>query len=166
MRNLRDSSRRAGPVLGLLIVLCSCGGSGDAQKADNIETVRSQHTEIWSRGDVSLIPEIYAEDYVGHFPGGRTVTGREGIRETIESFRAAFPDWMETVEQVVADGDRVVTVYRSTGTHTGEFLGNPATGNKVEILEASVFRMTEGRIAEQWAFPDVLSLQVQTTPGR
>lgn len=146
----------------LIIVLAACTGSVDSKRAANIETVTLLHAEVWSKGHVELIPTLYADGYVGHFPGGTTLNGREGIQAHVEELRSAFPDWTETVEQIVADGDWIVTVFRSTGTHSGEFLGNPATGNVVEILEASVFRMVDGKVAEQWAFPDVLSLQAQT----
>jgi steroid delta-isomerase-like uncharacterized protein len=145
-----------------ITILAACTGSADSQRAANIETVTLNHTEVWSEGHVELIPTLYADGYVGHFPGGTTLNGREDIQAEVENVRSAFPDWTETVEQIVADGDWIVTVYRSTGTHSAEFLGNPATGNVVEILEASVFRMVDGKIAEQWAFPDVLSLQTQT----
>lgn len=145
-----------------IIVLAACTGSVDSQRAANIETVTLLHAEVWSKGQVELIPTLYADGYVGHFPGGTTLNGREGIQAHVEELRSAFPDWTETVEQIVADGDWIVTVFRSTGTHSGEFLSNPATGNVVEILEASVFRMVDGKVAEQWAFPDVMSLQTQT----
>lgn len=145
-----------------LLFLWGCADRENAQISAGIEAVTLQHTEVWSKGNIELIPSVYAEEYIGHFPGGRTVIGREGIRTTIENLRTAFPDWTETIEHILVDGDHVVTVYRSTGTHDGEFFGNPATGNEVEIMEASVYRVSDGRIVEQWAFPDFLSLQNQT----
>ena len=68
-----------------------------------------------------LIPEIYAEDYQSHFICGLETTGQEGVLEFISGHRQAFPDWTEKVVDIVAEGDRVVTRYISTGTHEDEF---------------------------------------------
>jgi predicted ester cyclase len=65
------------------------------------------------------------------------------------------------VEDVVAEGDRVVTRFTSSGTQLGEFQGVRATGRRVAISEVAVYRFAGGKIAEQWGFPDVLSLQRQ-----
>ena len=69
----------------------------------------------------------------------------------------------EKVVDIVADGDRVVTRYISTATHEGEFQGIPATGRKIEIAEVSIHRVLNGKIVEQWGFPDGLSHVQQMT---
>ena len=112
---------------------------------------------------MDLISKVYAENYVGHFPGGMTVTGRDEIQTMIKTHRTAFPDWIEEVEKLIVDGNHVATRYRSTATHLGPFEGNPATGNKIDISEASIYIMLNGQIAEQWAYPDVLTLMQQIT---
>jgi steroid delta-isomerase-like uncharacterized protein len=146
-------------VLATALIACSESLSG---KTDRIErTLQLQHTEVWSKGNFELISNIYTEDYVGHFPGGHTVNGRDGIRNAVESHRVSFPNWNEQVLEIIVSGDNAATRYRSRGTHDGEFLGIPATGNEIDILEASIYRMVDGQIAEQWAFPDVASLQQQ-----
>jgi steroid delta-isomerase-like uncharacterized protein len=129
----------------------------------NADAVSLQHTEIWSKGSMDLIPTVYAEDYIGHFPGGQTVTGRDGIKAAVTNHRAAFPDWVEEIQELIVEENRVATHYRSTATHSGPFQGIPASGNRVEITEASIYRMANGQIAEQWAYPDVLSLMQQIT---
>lgn len=123
------------------------------------------HAEIWSKGNLELIATFYAEDYVGHFPGGATVIGRAGIRAEVTSHRTAFPDWVEEMQEIIIEGNLVVTRFRSTGTHLGAFQGIPPSGNRIEITEASIFRMANGQIAEQWAYPDVLSLTRQISTG-
>jgi steroid delta-isomerase-like uncharacterized protein len=143
------------------LFLSGCNSLSTSNEARNVEVHMINHAQVWSRGNVDLIPTLYAADYVGHFPGGERVVGRDGIRASVERHRTAFPDWTETVEQVIAEGDWVVTLFRSTGTHRGMFLGRQGTGNKVEILETCVFRMVDGQIAEQWTFPDIASLQNQ-----
>ena len=145
----------------LIAVLSGCAQSEDAHRANNIFAVEQQHSAVWSDGNTDVIPDLYAEDYVGHFPGGRLIYGHEGIQSTIKNHRLSFPDWQESVEQIFADGDFVITHFRSVGTHQGEFLGIPATGNKVEISETCIYRLVDGKIAEQWVYPDIASLQAQ-----
>lgn len=144
-----------------VVILSAFSAEPGADNASGAEAVLLQHTEVWSNGRLDLIPEVYAENYVGHFPGGMTTEGREGIRAMIEVHKAAFPDWVEVVEEIIVDGNNVATRYRSTATHLGTFEGNPATGNKVDISEASIYRLEDGLIAEQWAYPDVVSLMQQ-----
>ena len=151
-----------GIVLASTLIACSDSPNVDTARVE--KSLQLQHTEVWSKGNLDLISIIYTEDYVGHFPGGQTVNGRDGIRNTVESHRISFPNWDEQILEIIVNGNRAATRYRSRGTHDGKFLGVPATGNEIEILEASIYRMVDGQIAEQWAFPDVASLQQQLSP--
>jgi len=144
----------------LLAILSGCAAPGDQTKRENIELIRKQHSDLWSQGDLSVIDTSYATDFVGHFPG-QTVHGPSGIRSSVESHRRSFPDWTETVEDAIAEGDRVFTRFRSRGTNLGEFSGQPATGRHVEITEVCIFRIVDGKIVEQWVYPDLASLQHQ-----
>jgi len=150
-------------VISFLTALAACSGSADSDNTRNAEAVSMQHTEIWSKGNMELVATVYAENYVGHFPGGTTVTGRDGIQAAVTSHRAAFPDWIEEIQEILVEGNHVATHYRSTATHLGSFQGIPASGNRVEITEASIYRMANGQIAEQWAYPDVMNLMQQIT---
>jgi len=132
----------------------------DSDYVRNKETIKLVASEIWSKGNVDLIPKIFAENYVGHFPG-ETISGLVALSAFVESHRNSFPDWNEEVLEIIIEGDSVATRYRSRGTHLGSFQGIPATGKEIEILEASIIHMEKGLIAEQWAFPDILSLQQQ-----
>jgi steroid delta-isomerase-like uncharacterized protein len=152
------------PLL-LAITVSGCSDTSDMQIDTNITAVKLQHTEVWSKGSFDLIPEIYTADFVAHAPGGRLIRGRDGIRSDIENHRAAFPDWNEKIEQIISDGDFVVSRFRSTGTHNGTFLGQPPTGNRIEITEACIYRMVDGKIAEQWIYPDIASLLAQLSAG-
>ncbi len=127
----------------------------------NTEAVELQHTEIWSKANISLIERVYSKDYVGHFPGGQTIRGRDGIIKMVKAHFIAFPDWNEEILQLIVQGNYISSHYRSTATHKGEFLGVSASDNKVDITEASIYRMVDGKIAEQWAYPDVPSLLQQ-----
>ena len=142
------------------MMLVGCGASVDTSTAKNVETVHVVFAELWSKGNVDLIDDLFTEDFVGHFPAA-TVRGREGILAEVTAHRTAFPDWTEEVEDTIADRDRVVVRFTSRGTNLGDFLGNPPTGNHVEISEVAIFRLRDGRIVEQWVYPDILSLQRQ-----
>ena len=144
----------------MAVAACGCSDSSDTNESRNIEVVELQASEIWSKGNVDLIETIYSEDFIGHFPAG-TVRGHDGIRSRVEAHRTAFPDWTEEVEDTIADRERVVVRFTSRGTNLGDFLGNPPTRNRVEISEVAIFKLSEGKIVEQWVYPDMLSMQRQ-----
>jgi len=124
--------------------------------------VRRLH-DAWNAGDLAAVDEIYAEDFVGHFPPSSHLPdrrGREGAREGIRRAKTAFPDWHEHVEAMVTEGNTVVTRYTSTGTHRGEFRGLPTlapTGRKISVGEISIYRVANGKVAEQWCLLDELA---------
>lgn len=115
--------------------------------------------EIWSGGDLGRIAEIYAHDFVAHWPQGSEIPkrrGREGVRAGILRIRTAFPDWKERVLDLFGEGDRVASRYVSTGTHRGLFWGIEPTGRRVEIQEMSIYRFAGGQVVEQWCLFDEL----------
>lgn len=132
----------------------------DAARTQAVNLITTQNVEIWSRGQVDLIPQIYRDDFVGYFPGG-VLRGHDGIRKLVLSHRIAFPDWTETIEDVIVEGDRVAIRFTSTGTNLGPNAGKPPTNRRVEISELAIYRLADGKIAEQWVQPDTLSLQHQ-----
>lgn len=148
----------------LTVAAWGCTDSSGANKSRNIKLVELEHSEIWSKGNVDLLDTVYAENVIGHFPAG-IVQGHAGIRARIKAHRTAFPDWTEVIDDVIVEGDRVVTRFTSRGTNLGEFLGNPATGNHVEISEVCVHRIAEGKIVEIWVYPDFRSMQQQLSSG-
>ncbi len=142
------------------VIMVGCSSSENPVEVSNIEVVRVVFSEVWSKGSVGLIDDLFAETFVGHFPG-ETVRGREGLRAQVIAHREAFPDWTEEVEDMIADQDRIAVRFTSHGTNLGDFLGNPPTRNRVEISEVAIFRLSDSKIVEQWVYPDMLSLQRQ-----
>ena len=136
---------------------------GKDVKQQNIDVVLRAHHEVWNNKRYDLIPEIYAEDYEAHFICELETRGQDGMREFVSGHHKSFPDWTEKVVDIVADGDRVVTRYISHATHKGEFAGIPATGRRIEINEVSIHRVLNGKIVEQWGFPDGLHHVQQLT---
>jgi len=153
--------KRISLFLPLAFIAISCAPPDESVEAANVDVVRTVFSEIWSKGNVELIPDLFSENYIGHFPGGDIVHGREGLAAEVVAHRNAFPDWTEQVEDEITDRDRIAVRFTSRGTNTGDFLGNPATGNRIEISEVAIFKFEEGKIAEQWVYPDILSLQRQ-----
>jgi steroid delta-isomerase-like uncharacterized protein len=126
--------------------------------ADARTLILRHHDAVWSRGDLDAIDALYAPDFVGHHPGLPDWVGREGVKLAVQTIRAAFPDFQESVEDVVVEGDRVVTRFTASGTHLGALAGVHPTGRRMSMAEIGVFRVADGRIAEKWGVVDRLSL--------
>jgi steroid delta-isomerase-like uncharacterized protein len=112
--------------------------------------------EVWHQGDLNRIDELFTTDFVRHDPGGRELHGPDQNRQFINSLRAAFPDVHYTVEDQVAERDKVVVRYRFRGTHLGAFQGRPPTGKQVGYTGILIYRIADGKIAEQWTEFDLL----------
>ncbi|WP_370476982.1 ester cyclase [Tamlana flava] len=126
----------------------------------NRDVVKNYH-EVWSNGQVNELDKILALDFVCHFIDGIEWIGIEGANSSITSHRKSFPDWNEEIVDMISEGDKVVTRFKSTGTQLGAFNGLDPTGKKVTIYETAIYRIANGKIAEQWGFPDALSLNNQ-----
>jgi len=144
-----------------MFFVSGCDKQGTSQLEDNKTLVRRQHEQVWSKGNLAVVEELYAPDFICHFPVGSEWRGPKGVKRKVKRQRAAFPDWNEEIEDIIAEGDKVVTRFTSRGTHKGKFMGIPRTGKKVKISEVAVFRIADGKIAEQWGFLDLQSLRRQ-----
>ena len=130
-------------------------GSGpDANKA----LVRRFFEEVWSTGDLSLRDEFLGADYRGHMAGAEQPIDRDGWTGWFQGFRTAFPDARFTVEDLIAEGDRVAARLTMRGTHLGPMNGVPATGRAVVVTGMSIERVANGRIVEGWNQNDALGL--------
>ncbi len=89
------------------------------------------------------------------------MAGASRIDRTGYLHRTSFPDWHEKVVRLIAEGDFVVSYFSSSGTNTGEFGGNAPTGKQARIHEVAICRIEDGKIAEQWGFPDIQGLSHQ-----
>lgn len=128
----------------------------------NKELALKVNEEIWNRGNSENLEEMFAREFVQNFlPFGTTTVGLKEFRQQAVAHRDAFPDWAEMVNIVIAEGCYVLLQFTSTGTNTGSFAGNPATGKKIRISEISIFKIIDGRIVEQWLLPDILTLNQQ-----
>ncbi len=114
--------------------------------------------DVWNKGDLSLIDELIAPNYVLHDPTRPGLKGRAGIKESIAMFRRAFPDLHFTIEDQVAEREKIVTRYIVQGTHLGPMMGIPATGKQGTITGIDIYRITDGQIEEAWSNWDTLGL--------
>ena len=117
--------------------------------------------EVFNQGNVDVIDELVAEDFVEHDPMPGVGPDREGFKQFISTLRSAFPDLRTEVADQIAEGDRVVERWRSTATHQGEFIGVPATGKRVTIEGMDISRIEAGKIVEHWTKVDILGLMEQ-----
>ncbi len=145
------------------LFITGCGSTPEATLEErNKELVHRMNEEIWNKGNLEVMDELFSTDFVQHFlPVGSETKGLVKFRESVRNHRQAFPDWAEEIKQIVAEGDLVSTHFTSTGTNTGSFLGNPPTGKQIHINEMSFYRIVDGKIVEQWLIPDLLSLNQQ-----
>jgi steroid delta-isomerase-like uncharacterized protein len=107
--------------------------------------------DVWGRGDEAVLEELLDPGFVDHDPLPGQSPDREGHKQILAAFRSAFPDLNVTTEDMVAEGDKVVTRWTARGTHQGELLGIAPTGREVRIKGIDVLRIAEGRIVERWA---------------
>jgi steroid delta-isomerase-like uncharacterized protein len=128
--------------------------SAEANKA----LVRRYYEQLWNRWDFALAEEIIAADIAFRGSLGIEVRGREGFQQYMRTVRAAFPDFENHIQELVAEGDKVVARLAYRGTHQGELFGIPATGKQVSYAGVAIFRVAEGKILEGWVLGDTHAL--------
>lgn len=137
-------------------------------RSDASETlVRRLFDEALNQGQFDAVPDLVAEGYVQHNP--LVPQGRDGFLVGLSAFRAAFPDYASTIEDVAVSGDRVWVRHTARGTFRGAYLGIEPTGRSFEISVADVFQVQEGpdgrlRLAEHWDVFPFLDLLAQVAP--
>ena len=114
-------------------------------------------------GEIGVVEQFIAADYVDHNPPPfpNLPPGREGAKEAFRLALIAFSDFHHTIEDMVAEGDKVVSRVSAYGTHSGEFLGIPPTGKQVTMGGITIHRIADGKIVEHWAHIDALGLLQQ-----
>jgi predicted ester cyclase len=134
--------------------------SAEANKA----IVRRFYEEVFSQGNLSALSEITAADYVNHDPSsppGGWPPGIEGLGMVVGTYRAAFPDVQFTVDDQIAEGDKVVTRWSARGTNRGPLMGMPPGGRSIVITGISIERIAGGKMAETWVNFDGLGMLQQ-----
>jgi steroid delta-isomerase-like uncharacterized protein len=126
----------------------------------NKAIVRRFIDEVFNEGKLAAIAEVVDRGYIMH---GTTpeVRGQQGMQEFVTTYRTALPDYHCTIEDQVAEGDKVVTRWTVRGTQRGELDGIPPTGKPVTLAGIVIDRIANGRMAETWQQADVLGMMQQ-----
>jgi steroid delta-isomerase-like uncharacterized protein len=132
---------------------------------ENKSLVGQYYAELWNRWDLSLVDELIGERITFRGSLGVTVQGRDGFRDYMRAVRRAFPDFHNGIEELVAEGDKVVARLTYTGTHHGELFGIGPTGKRVTYEGMALFRIEAGQITEGWVLGDVHGLMQQLSSG-
>ena len=125
--------------------------------------------EAFNKGNVDVADEVYSPTFLSHEPTGPVERSPEYVENFVNMYLSAFPDGRTTMEDLVAEGDRVAYRWTYRGTHQGELMGIPPTGREVTITGITIDRISGGRIQEEWNNFDQLGLLQQLgvvpTPG-
>jgi steroid delta-isomerase-like uncharacterized protein len=119
--------------------------------------------EAFNKGNVDVIDEIVSSNIVTHDPAAppNMPAGSEGVKQMVLGYRSAFPDIKVTIDDLIAEGDKVVTRWSARGTHEGELMGIPPTGKEGQVTGISIDRIEGGQIVESWTNWDTLGLLQQ-----
>ena len=128
---------------------------------DNKALVRRFVDEVQSGGNIDLIDEICSPEFVNHSAPLGLPADREGIKIVTNMFRGAFLDSYSTVEDMIAERDKVATRKTFHGTHRGEFIGVRPTGQRVSMGLIDIVRISEGQVVEHWSMGDTLGMMQQ-----
>jgi ketosteroid isomerase-like protein len=125
----------------------------------NKRVIRRLLEEVWSKGDLSLLPQLVADGFIGHFtPHPEPITGLEHYRQFIAMYQAAFANTRLVVEDQIAEGDRVATRWTAHVGETPQDLGADAGADTINVMGISLCRLADGKIVESWDSWDTLSL--------
>jgi predicted ester cyclase len=159
-----------GLFIGMIVVLTGCNcpvcpETGKDKVVEPIEmevnkgVVRKLHEEVWSKGNVALIPEYYQPDFVCHIPLSQPLQSYSELVSLVNTHRKSFPDWHENIINLIAEKDMVVSQFQVAGTHRGKFWDIDSTGNRLNLQEIAVFKFRDGKIVEQWSYPDIYGMR-------
>ena len=169
MTRIRQTMSVLLPVIGLtslLLVFAGCG-SKEKRKTEeprimeekNKDFITAYSEDFWNKQNIAAFEKYYADGFIVHSGSGDQ--NMEQYKGLCQAYFNAFPDLHITTDLLVAEEDKVTKVWTANSTHQGEFLGIPATGNRIVIKGIEVFRIADGKIAEVWASMDNLGMMQQ-----
>jgi predicted ester cyclase len=141
-------------LIGCLTVACAQAPARASDAEANKELYRRFMDEIWNRRDLSAIDRYVAPGLIEH--NANIPQGLEGRKQFAAAVQAAFPDYHAEIQDIVAEGDRLVARVVWTGTQDGPFQGRPPTHNKLRFSTSDFFRIENGKFAEHWDVVDSL----------
>lgn len=132
---------------------------------ENRELVRAFNEDVWGKGQVELVDQLFSPDFVDHYlaPGGPP--GRDGIKYDVQRVRLSFPDLVIRTEDIICEGNRVALRWSGHGTYQGGIPGIDAKGQRITMSGMHFYRTSNGRIVERWDEFDGASVMQQLTAG-
>ena len=121
--------------------------------------------EVVNQGNLDVIDDLLADDFVEHEELPGLPPGKEGTKQVMAMFRTAFPDMRLTAHETIAEGELVMMRATMRGTHLGEFMGIPPTGNSFEVQAMDMVRYIDGKAVEHWGLTDQMSMMQQLGLG-
>ena len=128
---------------------------------ENKTIVRRLMQDGFGRGDMKAIDELVAADFVSREGDERRTVGIDGFKEVVMAFRTAFPDGRMDIEDVIAEGEKVITWAYFVGTHQGPLEGMSPTGRQVKVRDVDLFILKDGKVTESWTHFDQLGMMQQ-----
>ena len=117
--------------------------------------------DLINEGKLDQVKDLYTSDFSNHNSSAPTVQDREALVQQFAAWGAAFPDGHATIEDMVAEGDKVAKRWTYRGTHKGELMGIPATGKEITMTAITIYRLSGGKVAECWWNYDTLGMMQQ-----
>jgi steroid delta-isomerase-like uncharacterized protein len=128
--------------------------------SESNKAIAREEFDVWSSGELKRLDPLVATDVVHHDPYDPNASdGLDGLKRTIETNRRAFPDLEITVEDQIAEGDKVATRWTATMTHAGELGGLAPTGNRITLRGMTIERFEDGKVVEAWRSMDTLAVR-------
>jgi steroid delta-isomerase-like uncharacterized protein len=127
----------------------------------DLKTKTQRTLEVFNQGNVGLIDELYALDFVNRTTPPGVAPTRDGFKQWVTALRVAFPDIHYTIDDSIEAGDKVVTRVTGSGTMRGDFAGMPATGKRATWSEIHIERVANERVVEHWGVVDQMGMLIQ-----
>lgn len=125
----------------------------------NKDFIQAFNEDFWNKQNIAAFEKYFTADFISHYPdvdmNGEQVIG------LCKAYFSAFPDLHITTHDLIAEGDKVVKVWTANSTNKGDFMGIPATGKRMVVKGIEVFRIKDGKIAENWVSMDNLGMMQQ-----
>jgi predicted ester cyclase len=138
-------------------------GVNAAPATEQKNLVRRVYEDILGKGQLNLVDSHISDDYVDHSAPPGIPPNKDGFRQWVQTFRTGFPDLSVTVEQIMAEGDRIATRLTLRGTHQGTFMRVAPTNRAITLKGMAFARVSGGKVAERWSIMDLGGLMAQLT---
>ena len=128
---------------------------------ENTALARRWFDEVWNKVNLAEVDELCTTDFTFSYAAPGVSNDREGYKQTVIMLTSGVSDLKITLEDIVAEGDKVVVRWKGSSKHTGEFIGMPATGKQLSMTGISIARIEGSKIAEEWGEMDMMGLMQQ-----